>query len=880
MEFDVPGLMMICETCKWNYADKNAIYKHRHLNTCVSNIRITKEQEEKYQGDPNRRTIEDLRTEIDFNILKNLHKPDLGYPSMPFNNSNSINTNFSADNSKGANSTLNGSDTLNSTGVSIKITNNDDTGSKPDGGEDDTIDGVINTDCDLSASLTNAGLENLTPQQAAELLKIIQGQVQGTKTGMTARETEAQMNGEDFNKCPAWGCKRKFTAFTHGGKSNISSLWIHMQNAHRNAFVVFRRLKRPGFDKYCEKCHFWLKGAEWYNHRNLRRYQSEGNRPEGTYCDVYQRLAEGLQDDTNHLSLLNVRMCVERYECQIADADHLMAEQAMQDDNLSEGLGGSSFMDTLPSMLNFNGTDSPTFTFNRPGFNDDEMLGDVAKSICAPPMSSTPKSDSRVESPLPTQLVCPVKSCQKLLLKSESSAASAWKNLFTHMKAHHRNAYVIFRRLQRESTKKQCPECLFWFNNYRDFGAHNQHTGNKREQSYKGTYCGQYQEMALNNCKVTNIHELPTEEAMDFNVLETIYKCRIPFELDDFEDASHDELKIEEIEDEKPTPSMFDLPSPALSFTSPTDEGFSDTAVALTEKVTIHPSHKPEEGSYVCPVRGCSQVIKTMKGVLGHMRIKHKREYVMFRRTKMATAHRKCDECHFWFQSAKTYHQHRSQLPNQLPGENKGSECDAYVRIATQFTVIELNDLSTFVKPLLKFYTESTYQDKPANRKKPTFLSELGQALSTSNGTSNFDSSSFGLSGMSLLNPDTLNLLQQPVTATPIEIPREPDFTPVPIPEDQNSLIECPVIDCQMHIKFSSLNIHFSRKHPAAFYHFKKSDFDIFTIRCSVCGFGYYNHLHFQHSHRDCSLQVESRVREKVIQLTRLLSTVANYSHL
>ena len=43
----------------------------------------------------------------------------------------------------------------------------------------------------------------------------------------------------------------------------------------------------------------------------------------------------------------------------------------------------------------------------------------------------------------------------------------------------------------------------------------------------------------------------------------------------------------------------------------------------------------------------------------------------MKRRTKMAMAHRKCDECHFWFQSAKTYHQHRSQLPNQLSGENK-----------------------------------------------------------------------------------------------------------------------------------------------------------------------------------------------------------------
>ena len=274
-------------------------------------------------------------------------------------------------------------------------------------------------------------------------------------------------------------------------------------------------------------------------------------------------------------------------------------------------------MDTLPSMLNFNGTDSPTFTFNRPNFsptllNDVEMSDATSSSATTksdtPTASSTPKSDStRVDSPLPTQLVCPVKSCQKLLLKSESSAASAWKNLFTHMKAHHRNAYVIFRRLQRDSTKKQCSECLFWFNNYRDFGAHNQHTGNKREQSYKGTYCGQYQEMALNNCKVTNIHELPHEEAMDFNVLESIYKCRIPFELDEFEDASHDELKIEEIEDEKPTPSFFGLPSPTLSFTSPTEDPAEST------DANIHPSHKPQEGSYVCPVRGCSQVIKTMK---------------------------------------------------------------------------------------------------------------------------------------------------------------------------------------------------------------------------------------------------------------------------
>ena len=99
-----------------------------------------------------------------------------------------------------------------------------------------------------------------------------------------------------------------------------------------------------------------------------------------------------------------------------------------------------------------------------------------------------------------------------------------------------------------------------------------------------------------------------------------------------------------------------------------------------------------------------------IKGVLGHMRIKHKREYVIFRRTKMATAHRKCDECEFWFQSAKTYHQHRSQLPNQLPGENKGSECDAYVRIASQFSSSELSDMSNFVHGLFKFYLESKYQ--------------------------------------------------------------------------------------------------------------------------------------------------------------------------
>ena len=59
----------------------------------------------------------------------------------------------------------------------------------------------------------------------------------------------ASPEAEEFNQCPAWGCKRKFQATTNGGKSNISSLWIHMQNAHKAAFVVFRRLKRQGYDK-------------------------------------------------------------------------------------------------------------------------------------------------------------------------------------------------------------------------------------------------------------------------------------------------------------------------------------------------------------------------------------------------------------------------------------------------------------------------------------------------------------------------------------------------------------------------------------------------------------------------------------------------------
>ena len=209
------------------------------------------------------------------------------------------------------------------------------------------------------------------------------------------------------------------------------------------------------------------------------------------------------------------------------------------------------------------------------------------------------------------------------------------------------------------------------------------------------------------------------------------------------------------------------------------------------------------------------------------MRIKHKREYVIFRRTKMATAHRKCDECEFWFQSAKTYHQHRSQLPNQLPGENKGSECDAYVRIAKQFTSAELGDMTNFVQGLFKFYLESKYQDKPAQRKKlnPQALSALSQLQNTLNGSTDLsDLSSSSLSDVLTLLTNSSSSSSAGVSSNnnimmqgqgnPVTIEREPGFKATPIPSDQNELIECPVFDCDLKIKFSSLNIHFSRKHP------------------------------------------------------------------
>ena len=141
---------------------------------------------------------------------------------------------------------------------------------------------------------------------------------------------------------------------------------------------------------------------------------------------------------------------------------------------------------------------------------------------------------------------------------------------------------------------------------------------------------------------------------LDLNILEGTFRCKIPFEMNMGTDGQRSEVNPFDVLDA--------LKNRMASGHSLEPEVSTETYINDDEDQPIHPLHKPEEGSYVCPVKGCSQVIKTMKGVLGHMRIKHKREYVIFRRTKMATAHRKCDECEFWFQSAKTYHQHRSQV--------------------------------------------------------------------------------------------------------------------------------------------------------------------------------------------------------------------------
>lgn len=788
MNHNVPGLMMICETCKWNYADKNAIYKHRHLNTCVSNIRITKEQEETYESDPNRKPLEEVLEDIEFNVLADVSGDN--YRHQPRAKS------------------------------TPKVTTQSPT--PPAAGA--PVDLPVGCDMGLTA-LQQLGLDSLTAEDASTLLKLIQSNLKpdGTinipsnvspeKEHVTSETSE--IPDDNVNICPSWGCKRRFTAFTHGGKSNISSLWIHMQNAHKNAFVVFRRMQRRGFDRYCEKCKFWLKGAEWYNHKNLRRYQTEGSRPEGTYCDVYQKLAHGLDRHENPLFLVDIKMCVEKYDCIVADALQLINEQSAQDDD--------------SSILKL----------------EEEEL-DIAHS---PEASLDSPSMSGTDSPMPaganpnTNMVCPIKTCKKQVVKPDTLSQACWKNLFTHIKANHKNAYVLFRRVERENTKKQCSDCLFWFVNYRDYGAHNQRTGTNRDGGPKISYCQQYQAMAQNDCKVKSIHELPPYEALDFRVLENVYRCKIPFDMEDGQSSPDAHaLTITEIID--PIPDSVKI-EPQSQPAPPSPFGHGSPGA-------VNPAHLPEEGQYLCPVMNCGQLIKTMKGVLGHMRIKHKREYVIFRRTKMALAHRKCEKCQFWFQSAKTYHQHKSQLPHQLPGENKGSECDAYIRIAGNFSPVQLADHANFVSSLFDHYVTSTYQDKPHSRRKTNdnYLNKLTLAL-----TNRFQ-----------VNPPATSEPTPTSPPTSVEIKRPEGWVAVPTPENE-TIIECPIHDCPIQLKFSSLNIHFSRKHPASFFHFKRSDFDVFTVQCGTCSFGYYNQQHFQHSHRDCSLQTEERFREKVLDL-------------
>ena len=551
-----------------------------------------------------------------------------------------------------------------------------------------------------------------------------------------------------------------------------------MQNAHRNAFVVFRRMRRRGFDRFCDKCQFWLKGAEWYNHKNNRRYQTEGARPEGTYCDVYQKLAEGLEQHNNPLLLVDIKMCIEKYDCLVDNAEDLIAQQMSMED--------------------------PTMKITE--ITDPDEFADVDQS----PVHAA--FGSRNSSPMPTQvsitgsnnsqtnMVCPIKSCKKQVVKPETQSHACWKNLFTHIKANHKNAYVLFRRLERENTKKRCSECLFWFVNYRDYGAHNQRTGTNRDGGPRISYCQQYQRMALHDCKVKSIHELPSYEQLDFRVLEEVYKCKIPFDMDEG----------------SPQPaSAIDSPVavPELSIVEePEDIVGTEPVLPFGQDLIdteVNPSHKPHDGQYLCAVRNCQQQIKTMKGVLGHMRIKHKREYIIFRRTKMALSHRKCEKCLFWFSSAKTYHQHKSQLPHQLPGENKGSECDAYIRIAKTFTPYELADHSNFVTALFEYYVNSTYQDRPHSRRKTneSYLEKITAALSTSFPSSSANGLS-GLSGLSLLEGFGNGL---PLNGT--SSPTVPKYNGEKTP-DPDTIIECPINDCPIQVKFSSLDTHISRKHP------------------------------------------------------------------
>ena len=44
-------------------------------------------------------------------------------------------------------------------------------------------------------------------------------------------------------------------------------------------------------------------------------------------------------------------------------------------------------------------------------------------------------------------------------------------------------------------------------------------TGNKRNDSFKGTYCQQYQQMAIDHLKVNNVFELGKDEGVDFKTL-------------------------------------------------------------------------------------------------------------------------------------------------------------------------------------------------------------------------------------------------------------------------------------------------------------------------------------------------------------------------
>ncbi|CAG5105867.1 Oidioi.mRNA.OKI2018_I69.chr1.g2526.t1.cds [Oikopleura dioica] len=819
MQHKVPGLMMICETCSWNYADKNAIYKHRHLNTCVSNIRITKEQQEAYENDPNKRPLEEIMDEIDFNVLESVtgenYKPPPGTRKR-VTPSHLMTLPADADTTQYIHDNI-ASDRSPSPAVADA-----DTGTSTNAFQQLGVD-----------------FDQLTPETAATLLQLI---THSLSTGATlpsvndispekSLSTGNSENLRNTNICPAWGCKRKFTAFTHGGKSNISSLWIHMQNAHRNAFVVFRRMKRRGFDRYCDKCQFWLKGAEWYNHKNNRRYQTEGARPEGTYCDVYQKLAEGMEKHENPLFLVDIKMCIENYDCIVDNAAELIAQQSIMED---------------PS------TEITEIT-------DPDEFADVDSS---PVHAIAEFNSSRTESPLPmpvsitgngqTNMVCPIKSCRKQVVKPETQSHACWKNLFTHIKANHKNAYVLFRRLERENTKKRCNDCLFWFVNYRDYGAHNQRTGTSRDGGPRISYCQQYQRMALHDCKVKSIHELPSYEQLDFRVLEDVYKCKIPFDMDETSSS----------------PAVDSPLNPELSIVEDDVENIntdnaSSTVVAPFGKdlmeTEVNPSHKPHEGQYLCPVRNCCQLIKTMKGVLGHMRIKHKREYIIFRRTKMALAHRKCEKCQFWFTSAKTYHQHKSQLPHQLPGENKGSECDAYIRIAGTFTPYELADHSNFVTALFEYYVTSTYQDKPHSRRKTneSYLDKITAALSTTFSPSPVSGLS-GLSGLSLLEGFGNGLgndLQNGSSPVPTKTEKEPD------PE---TIIECPINDCPIQLKYQNLDYHISRRHQECFWHFKRSEFEAFKFRCEGCKFGYFSEKYFNKDHGDCSNNSEEKHRENM----------------